>query len=175
MREGDPDVDLPIDQLCESIVSRYHADLHRTLPLIQQELRLVKDDIGTDPRAEARAAIDELVRQLHGHLSKEENLLFPAFMALAQAEREGRPRPPLPFSTVLHPIRMMEAEHERIEASMVRLRALTHSFVAASDADPAWRNCLARLSRLDADLHEHHRKENEELFPRALELERRLP
>jgi iron-sulfur cluster repair protein YtfE (RIC family) len=38
----------------------------------------------------------------------------------------------------------------------------------------AWRQCLTQLAQLDADLREHHRTENEVLFPRALELERRL-
>jgi hypothetical protein len=33
---------------------------------------------------------------------------------------------------------------------------------------------VAELSELDTDLREQHRAENEILFPRALELERRL-
>lgn len=176
MREGNHDAAPPIDELCASIVSRHHAYLHRVLPIIQEDLgRLAAADCAAGALAETRAVVADLVQQLKGHLSKEENLLFPALAALAQAEREGGSRPALPFPTVLHPIRMMETEHARIEAAMARLRALTLGFAPADDATVAWRHCLTQLAQLDADLREHHRIENEELFPRALDLERRLP
>lgn len=175
MREGDLDVERPVDELCERIVAYHHAFLYRALPILVEDLgRLADDDCAANALAETRAVVADLVQQLKGHLSKEENLLFPALAALAQAEREGGSRPALPFPTVLHPIRMMETEHARIDATMGRLRALTHEFAPEDDASPAWRRCLAELSELDADLREHHRTENEVLFPRALELERRL-
>lgn len=176
MREGNHDAAPPIDELCASIVSRHHAYLHRALPIIQDDLgRLADDDCAAGVLAETRAMVADLVPQLKSHLSKEENLLFPALVALAQAEREGARRPALPFPTVLHPIRMMETEHARIEATMARLRALTRGFAPEDDATVAWRHCLTQLAQLDADLREHHRTEDEELFPRALDLERRLP
>ena len=176
MREGGHDVERPIDERCEQIVATHHAFLHRALPILVEDLaRLADEEGGADVLAETRVAIAELVQLLKGHLSKEEHLLFPALVALAQADREGRSRPPLPFPTVLHPIRMMETEHGRIDAMMARLRALTHEFAPTEDLPAAWNHCLSLLSELDADLREHHRTENEELFPRALELERRLP
>lgn len=176
MREDDHDVEPPIDLLCERIVARHHAYLRHALPLIEQDLAgMVDDDRAAGPLAETRAVVADLVQLLQGHLSKEENVLFPALVALAQAEREGRQRPPLPFPTVLHPIRMMETEHARIESLMARLRELTHEFVVRHEPTSAWRRYLTQLAQLDADLHEHHRTEDEELFPRALELERRLP
>ncbi|MEY4635504.1 MAG: hypothetical protein RJA55_1302 [Acidobacteriota bacterium] len=176
MREGNHDAAPPIDEMCASIVLGHHAYLHRALPIIQEDLgRLADDDCAAGVLAETRTVVADLVQQLKSHLSKEENLLFPALSALAQAEREGARRPALPFPTVLHPIRMMETEHARIEAVMARLRALTRGFAPEDDATVAWRHCLTQLAQLDADLREHHRTENEELFPRALELERRLP
>lgn len=174
MREDDPGVEPPIDQLCERIVAHHHAYVRHALPIIVADLARLSSDDGGAALAETRAVVADLVQQLKGHLSKEENLLFPALVALAQADREGGTRPALPFPTVLHPIRMMEAEHARIDATMGRLRALTGEFAPQGDASPAWRRCLAELSELDADLREYHRKENEVLFPRALELERRL-
>ena len=99
--------------------------------------------------------------------------MFPSFVTLATAEREGT-RPALPFSTVLHPIRMMEAEHVRIEAALDRVRQATLSVPVADSLSPAWDRLVSELSDLDADLREQHRTENEVLFPRALDLERRL-
>lgn len=176
MREDDHGVEPPIDQLCDQIVARHHAYLRRTLPVIVEDFARLGDDEGAGGQlGETRGVVADLVQQLKGHLSKEENLLFPALAALARAERDGSGRPALPFPTVLHPIRMMETEHERIEVLMARLRALTREFVPGDDSSAVWRHCLAQLAQLDADLREHHRTENEELFPRALELERRLP
>jgi regulator of cell morphogenesis and NO signaling len=174
MREADLDAERPVDELCERIVAHHHAFLYRALPVLVEDLGRLAGDDGGGTLAETRAAVADLVQQLKGHLSKEEHVLFPALVALAQAEREGGSRPPLPFPTVLHPIRMMESEHTRIDATMGRLRALTHEFAPPEDASPAWRRCLAELAELDVDLREHHRTENEVLFPRALELERRL-
>ena len=172
---GDPG--RPIDELCDLIVARHHAYLHRALPLIRAELARMADADGAPAGTVAgtRDAFELLAQSVQAHLAKEENLLFPALEALAEADREGRARPALAFPTVLHPIRVMEAEHARIEAALDRLQGMTHAFTASDGASERWRHCLADLSRLDADLREHHRTENEVLFPRALELERRLP
>lgn len=171
------DLGRPLDELCGIIVARHHSYLHRALPLIGEELARLTEPDAAPARllADLRAAFADLAHQLQGHLAKEENVLFPALEALAMADREGGSRPALPFPTVLHPIRLMESEHARIEITMERLRQVTRAFVAPEGASEGWRRCLSELSRLDADLREHHRVENEVLFPRALELERRLP
>ena len=169
-RHGDPE--RPLDELCDFIVERYHAYLRRTLPLIGAELAALTE---ADPSiGEAQTVFTDLALDVRGHLAKEENLLFPSIVALARADREGGSRPTLPFVTVLHPIRLMETEHLRIETAMDRLRHLTHAFAVPEGAPDRWRHCLSELSRLDADLREHHRTENEVLFPHALELEQRL-
>ncbi len=167
----------PLDELCDIIVARYHAYLHRTLPLIRAELAGLTepDSAPAGSLAETRAAFNELAHLVQGHLAKEEHVLFPALEALARADREGGSRPALPFPTVLYPIRLLESEHARIETALERLRQATQALVAPESASEAWRHCLSELSRLGPHLREHHRAENEVLFPRALELERRLP
>ena len=163
----------PLDVMCDEIVERYHAALRRSLPRIRDELAHL-DATATSPTVLRLAtAFGELAELIEAHLAKEEHLLFPALEALANAERTGGPRPPLPFATVLHPIRLMEAEHARIELALDRLRELVFAVSEPDTLSAAWHHCMADLSRLDDDLREHHRTENEVLFPRALELERR--
>lgn len=174
MREGHHGVVRPIDELCDRIVAQHHVYFHRALPHILDDV-MALTDADSRAAAETRSMVTEIVHELRAHLAKEEIVLFPALVALAQADRNGDSRPALPFPTVLHPIRMMEAEHARIDAMMARLRALTHDFVPPDDSTGTWRLCLSELSELDEDLREDHRIENEELFPRALELEQRLP
>jgi regulator of cell morphogenesis and NO signaling len=164
----------PLDAMCDDIVERYHASLHRALPRIQSELAALAATPAAPALTDVVHVFSELADQVQTHMAKEENLLFPAIGALAAADREGAGRPTLPFPTVLHPIRMMEAEHMRIELTFERLREAARSVTEAAGLEPQWRRCLADLAELDRQLHEHHRAENEVLFPQALELERRL-
>lgn len=173
--DGLDDTSRPLDALCAVILDRYHASLHRTLPRIRDELTALSAEDDSREVAMMRVAFGELSEQIENHLSKEQHLLFPALVALAEAEREQRARPSSAFVTVLHPIRMMEAEHGRIEASMDLLAGLARQVGEPISGLPAWRRCREALAELDRNLREHHRTENEVLFPRALETERRLP
>jgi regulator of cell morphogenesis and NO signaling len=163
-----------VDALCDDIVARYHASLHRQLPRIRAELAALSTAESSLALRELQAAFADLSGQLAGHLAKEEHLLFPALAALAAAEQEPARRRPATFVTILHPIRLMEAEHVRIEAALDRLRERTLHMTGPERLLPAWPRCVAELAQLDQDLREHHRMEDEILFPRALELERRL-
>ncbi|MEO8680756.1 MAG: hemerythrin domain-containing protein [Vicinamibacterales bacterium] len=165
-----------IDDLCNDILDRHHAYLHQALPLIHAQLVHLSEDhpLRIAALGEARMVFEDLTHQLLSHLAKEENLLFTALDALAKADREGTRLPALPFPTVLHPIRMMEAEHARILVAMDRLRQITGGFIARQGAPDEWQECLSELEALDADLRLHLRVENEVLFPLALEVERSL-
>ena len=171
------DLGRPLNELCDIIVARHHAYLHRAIPRIGAVLaRLTEaESASAHSVADTREAFADLAHQLQGHLAKEENVLFPALEALAKADREGGHRPALPFPTVLYPIRLMETEHARIETAMDRLRQVTDGFVAPEGASEGWRQCLSEFACLDEDLRVHLRAENEVLFPRALDLDRRLP
>lgn len=164
---------LRIDALCHEIVQRYHASLHRSIDRIQDAFSRLTP-VSTPALEATRVAFAQLEELIESHLAKEEQLLFPALQALAAAEREGRGRPALPFSTLLHPIRMMEGEHVRIEVAVDHVREAARTVDEPVALLPQWRECLSELALLDSDLREHHRAENEALFPRALDLERRI-
>ena len=164
----------PVDVLCGDIVDRYHAALHRSLPQIRGELAALCAAGASAALGNVRIAFDHLADQIEGHLAKEEHLLFPALEALAAAEREGRRRPPMAFVALVHPIRLMEIEHLRIEAALDHVRDAVLEVAEPESLSPRWRRCLASLAQLDRDLGEHHRAEGDVLFPAALELEHRL-
>ena len=174
-REWSDESRRPVDELCELVVARHHSYAYRTIADITRRLEALAACGDAEPAlVETRAAFVDLARELLDHFAKEEIVVFPALSALAMADREGGRRPALPFPTVLYPIRLMETEHLRIEAAMARVRELTHGFAAGADASALWRACLSACADLDHDLQRHFRVENELLFPRALELERRF-
>ncbi|MGD9903023.1 MAG: hemerythrin domain-containing protein [Vicinamibacterales bacterium] len=163
---------LPLDLLCDRLVAGPHAAVHAAVPRIRARLATIAErapGVATDAVRQAFTAAADL---LLAHLAKEENILFPALSALADAARTGGPRPPLAFPTVLHPIRLLETEHARLATALDDLQALAASHPdAASDA---WRAVLADVTALGETLRAHAGLEAEVLFPRALDLDRRV-
>lgn len=163
-----------VDVLCDEILVRHHAPAHVAVPRIRGHLAaLLEREPGALPPGLARA-FGEVADLLLNHLAKEENILFPALVSMAEAEREGRGRPAMPFPTVLHPIRVMETEHARLAAGLEDLAALTGDFTVPEGASDALRRLLVELEAFCSHLSDHLHEENDVLFPRALELDRRL-
>ncbi len=134
-----------LSALAQQILDTHHALLKRELPRLEAAFRQ------GDPAL--RRPFERLCRTLEAHLQKEEQILFPAILALcARGELSG--------CGVLGPIRQMEHEHEEIRAIEAELRQ------AAALAGPLEADLVALLD----DLAQHARTEDEALFPAALAL-----
>ena len=165
---------LPLDALCDDILVRHHAYAHIAVPRIRGQLAaLLEREPGALP-SNVASAFARVADLLLNHLAKEENILFPALTMMAEAERSGAGRPPLAFPTLLHPIRVMEAEHARLAEGMDELTRLTAQFTVPDGASEPLRRALGELKTFCAHLSAHLQEENDILFPRALELDRRL-
>ena len=165
-----------LDALTRHIVGLHHGYVRRATPIIQAWLdKLVTRHGGRHPELlQVRETFGHLTSELTTHMAKEENLLFPFIDELAAARRAGTPLPISPFGTVLHPVRVMEADHRAAGDLLARIRALTGGYVVPDDACTTYRLCYAELERYEADLHRHVHLENNVLFPQALEVEREL-
>lgn len=165
-----------LDQLVAYVVDRHHRYVRDTLPVIRAWCtRLVARHGAEHPVLhEIAALVEELDTDLTLHLVKEEQILFPWITRMAEAFRTGTAVGPSPFGTVLHPIRVMEGEHERSDEIIGSLRALTGNFHPPEDACLTWKLCWAELARFDEDMRAHVHLENHVLFARTLELERLL-
>jgi regulator of cell morphogenesis and NO signaling len=162
-----------VDALRGDAVVRHHAPERRLVrELLSSVARLGPDGAAALPPLVD--ALDRLSATLRSHLEKEEHILFPAFAALAEAARQGGPRPPLPFPSVLHPIRVMEADHDRLAQALADLQDVVAGVVIPDAYRRAWSAWRQDLDRFADDLEAHRRLENDVLFPRALELERAL-
>lgn len=160
-----------LSELCAVDARRHQglrADLRRVADLLQP---LAQDG---PPAPEILEVFGDLSTFLDRHLTKEEHILFPALSAVADADRLAQPRPALPFPSLLHPIRLLEGEHVRLQELGDRLRRATAGFVVPVDAGNHWRDAYDSLATLDVAMTEHVRFENEVLFPAALDVERRL-
>lgn len=161
----------PLGELVRHIVERHHAFLREALP----RLTTLGEKV-TRVHGERRPALGECRRifaglrsELEAHLMKEEQILFPMIAAL-ETEADAA------FGhcgTVANPIAVMVREHDSAGAALADLQRLTDGYVPPADACNTYRAWLDGLRELEADLHTHIHKENNILFPRAVEQEQR--
>jgi len=122
--------------------------------------------------------LDELLTRLCAdlkpHMFKEEQVLFPYIVRLAEAAGQNRAVPFAPFGTVNNPIRMMMMEHDTAGYILRELRALTSEYQVPVDACISYKTLYQALENFERDLHQHIHLENNILFPKALELENAL-
>lgn len=165
-----------LDFLANYIVANHHGYVRRAIETIGAHTQKVAGVHGehhpeTVTVAEIFAGVAQEMVQ---HMAKEERMLFPFIVRLAEAERSGQAAPVAPFGTIANPIRMMELEHQAAGDSMAAIRRLTADFTIPADACTTYRVTYKELEEFEADLHQHVHLENNVLFPKALRLEHAL-
>ena len=105
---------------------------------------------------------------MRDHFAKEEQILFPMVQQLDASETA----PAFHCGSLANPIGQMESEHTEAGSALEELRELTDGYAPLDWACNTYRAMLDALARLEQDLHLHIHKENNLLFPRALEMER---
>lgn len=142
-----------VAELIDLIQTRYHQTHRREFPEAIALARKVEAVHAAEPEC-PRGLADYLALMfdhLVSHQRREEQVLFPLILS------GGSP-------LVRFPIARMMTEHVDVEEQLVRLRTLTHDYTCPPGACESWR-ALGRMCRkLDTDLREHMRLENEELF-----------
>jgi regulator of cell morphogenesis and NO signaling len=114
-----------------------------------------------------------LAEELTMHMMKEEMVLFPYVIRLENAGTRNEPVPSAPFGTVKNPIAMMVHEHDSAGEALRALRQASRGYTPPDDACLSFRTLFTSLAELEADLHYHIHLENNFLFPRAIEMERK--
>lgn len=167
---------MSLARLIQHIVRAHHQFLRQELPRLEQLAAKIAakhaDQLPNMPRISE--LISNLRNDMFSHLEKEENILFPYIAQLDEDPLLACIPPQSCFQSVTQPVFMMVQEHELAEDIVDQIATLSHGFTA-----PEWgcTNMLAffgSLRELQADLRRHVHLENEILFPKAIELERRL-
>ena len=79
-----------------------------------------------------------------------------------------------PFGTVSNPIEMMMQEHKDEGDRFVKIAELTNNFTPPADACNTYKVTFQTLKEFEQDLHRHIHLENNILFPKAVELEKKM-
>ena len=161
--------------LAEHINATHHVYVKTEIPRIQAlATKVVSVHGARHPElSQVEEVFDNLADELTSHLMKEEQILFPYVIAMDRAQSTGEPLPHSCFGTVQNPIRMMFLEHDNAGAALKELRQLTSNYTAPGDGCVSYQTLYKALADFEADLHQHIHKENNILFPRAIQLESR--
>lgn len=165
-----------LDFLIDYIINNHHEYSRRRLPEIGFYAKKVAKVHG--PGRQELVQIYEEFTKLHAeminHLDKEEEILFPYIMKLVEAERnDSKPDAPN-FHTAANPVAMMEQEHDEAGEAMAKIRRLSDDYTLPVDACATYTVLFESLEAFEKDLHKHVHLENNILFPKALEMEKRL-
>ena len=160
---------MSLTELADHIEQVHHAYVRAELPRLDQMTdRVFRVHGEHEPRlAEIRRAFIALRDELTSHMFKEEQILFPA---IRQLELEGS-HSLGQCGSISNPIQQMEHEHENAGGALEILRRESDDFQPPEWACNTYRAMLDGLYEFEQDLHTHIHKENNVLFPRALELE----
>jgi regulator of cell morphogenesis and NO signaling len=159
-------------ELVDHLESTHHVYLREALVRIDPVAEKVAGVHGErhPELAEVLATFRELRADLEPHLIKEEQVLFPMIRELADATES----PSFHCGTLRNPISAMAGEHDRAGELLARLRSLTDAYTVPDDGCASYQLLYIGLAELEADTHLHVHKENNLLFPRAIEAEQRL-
>lgn len=165
-----------LERLVDHIINVHHAYVNENIPIISQYADKVARVHGhANPEV---IKINDLFRtiadDLNNHMYKEENILFPYIKNLALVEG-GKTDFQLPhFGTIQNPINMMENEHTAVGNYGFEIAGLSNNYTPPGHACNTYRVLFAKLKEFEEDLHQHIHLENNILFPRAIELEKKF-
>jgi regulator of cell morphogenesis and NO signaling len=153
--------------LADHIEATHHARLREQLPrLTAMAVKVAQVHGGRHPSlVQLRNVFERFALELNSHMAKEERILFP-WIRLLEHNADGAP------AGVSNPVAQMIHEHDDAGDDLAQMRALTNGFTPPPDACGTWRVLLDELRQLEADMHQHVHKENNILFPKAIELDR---
>lgn len=161
--------EMSLTELANHIESTHHAFLHSELPRLAALTNKVATVHGAKEPAlsEIRNVFADMANELSSHMMKEERILFPFIRDLEAAETA----PDFHCGSLSNPIEQMEHEHDVTGAALKKLRELTNGFTPPDWACNTYRAMLDGIATVERDLHLHIHKENNVLFPKAIDME----
>jgi len=166
---------LSLDELSNYIIERHHNYVRESIPPLKKNLEKICQVHGEHHPELVK--INRLFTDSSGnlimHMQKEELMLFPFIRRLELSSKNGAPLPHSPFGPVSNPISMMITEHQQEGDRFDQISTLTENYNVPEDACMTYELTLKQLHDFENDLHRHIHLENNILFPKAIELEKK--
>lgn len=165
-----------LDFLADYIVNIHHRYVMDSIPALNGLAEKIAQHHGpSHPELhEIRTHVAALLSEMQSHQVKEEKILFPFIRQMVQCEREGKPFAYPPFGTIESPVQMMLADHDEAAAHIHAIETLSDNYQVPADGCDSYRLYYYKLHEFDKDLHQHIHLENNILFPKSVQLEKKL-
>lgn len=165
--------EVPLADLCCYLVNVHHAREKEVIPNQKCLLCKVRQSAPRSHSAMLKRlseTFDTLVDGLFGHMSRQEQDLFP-LIACLEAFAAGRaPRPKVRPGTLENAVTQFKRLHGSAAGSLAAIRDLTEDYSWPDRSQTSVNLLYGSLIELEDDLHEHIHYENNLLFPRVLSL-----
>lgn len=169
---------IKFDGLSNELLIEYLKHTHfifikQRLPYI---LNLIQHFEGDFPelKSELKVVFPLFVEDFVTHVYEEEDTLFSFILLMVKVYNDQSLLDKLQGKVMEQSIKEFQLDHEIHDDHLKGLRELTNNFEILEKYDLNTKIVLTELKKLDEELHFHAKVENNILFPRALELERKL-
>lgn len=164
-----------LDFLIDHIINVHHTYVEENIPLLLQYANKVAKVHGHHytELIQINKLVTDVANELLDHMQKEELILFPYVKQQVEAQKKGVEIAAPHFGTVNNPINVMEQEHEIAGDIFKEIARLTNNYTPPEGACNTFRALYSKLEEFEQDLHQHVHLENNILFPKAIELEKK--
>lgn len=165
----------PLDLLADYIEKKHHRFVESKILEITPFLnKIVKVHGPQHPELnEVQLLFQGCADELTVHMKKEELVLFPFIRKLELAKQNGTPVN-AQFDSVKNPIQNMMNEHTAEGERFRKIAELTNNYTPPQDACNTYKVTFSLLNEFEDDLHQHIHLENNILFPKAIEIEKKF-
>jgi regulator of cell morphogenesis and NO signaling len=163
----------PLKSLVEHLVRDHRSWRVKDFPLIQELFDRIEDTAGSmqpSGLVSLRRAFYRLRTEMEGHMSREENVLFPSIVDAESHAVSGSAGLRPVFGSMQNPITMLEDDHDHEDRFLAVMRDAAHGYQLPEGAGENLRTLFGALQALEAAMHAHTRIESSILFARALKL-----
>lgn len=166
---------MSLTQLAEYIVMTHHVYVKEKMPSILLYLQKIasKHALTHPEMVKVLETFTALKEDMEQHMQKEELILFPRIKTLEKITTESEPQN-TDLSYLQSPITLMEEEHDHAGLLLEEIRKLTNNYTPTADGCTTYNLCYAALQAFEFDLHQHVHLENHILFPKTLDLIKKL-
>lgn len=154
------------DEIIDQILNKHHAYLWSELPVIAKLSTTILKVHGTKhpELAKVNRLFSLLKMDLEEHLTKEENIQYPA---IKEYQRTGSKDD---LNKAVDIINDLETEHTGAGNILKELREISNDYALPNDACGTYEKTYNKLQELEADLFQHIHLENNILFHRLRKL-----
>ncbi|MBS1629460.1 MAG: iron-sulfur cluster repair di-iron protein [Bacteroidetes bacterium] len=164
-----------LDFLADYIINTHHAYVRKYLPELRGfALKVARVHGSRHPELLPMLHhVDEIAEELTEHITKEEQMLFPRVKEIVKAQAENKTLEQNGTS-LSKMIELMESEHDEVGRAFDSIREQSNNFAIPEDACTSYKLYFQMLQEFENDLHLHIHLENNILFPKSAEIEKKL-